>query len=101
FMALACDVAGDHRSAAIARKVALGAVAPAPLLLIGDLGRPERFLNMLRVFKPRSPMSMGAWCLVSFSGSASLAVGADLAGRPRTARALGGATALPGGYPGS
>ena len=49
----------------IARSVALGAVAPAPLLLIGDLGRPERFLNMLRIFKPRSPMNMGAWCLVA------------------------------------
>jgi Polysulphide reductase, NrfD len=98
FAALACDVAGDHRSAAIARRVALGAVAPAPLLLIGDLGRPERFLNMLRIFKPRSPMNMGAWCLVGFSGSAALAVGADLARRPKPARALGALTSLLGGY---
>ena len=45
FVALACDAAGDHRSAAIARKVALGVVAPAPALLIADLGRPERFLK--------------------------------------------------------
>jgi formate-dependent nitrite reductase membrane component NrfD len=101
FIGLACDAAGDRRSAAVARKVALGAVAPAPLLLIGDLGRPERFLNMLRIFKPRSPMSMGAWCLVAFSGSASLAVGADLAKKPRAARALGAVTALLGGYLGS
>src|ERR1700721_320374 len=74
FVALACDAAGDHRSAAIARKVALGAVTPAPVLLIADLGRPERFLNMMRIFKPRSPMNMGAWCLVAFSGTAGLAV---------------------------
>ena len=60
FVSLACDVAGDHRSAAIARKVALGVVAPAPVSLIADLGRPERFLNMTRVFKPRSPMNTGA-----------------------------------------
>ena len=32
---------------------------PAPALLIADLGRPARFLNMLRIFKPRSPMNIG------------------------------------------
>ena len=101
FVALACDVAGDARSARIARKVALAAVAPAPVLLIGDLGRPERFLNMLRVFKPRSPMNLGAWCLVGFSATAATAVGADLAGRPRAASGAGAATALLGGYLGS
>jgi hypothetical protein len=31
------------------------------------LGRPTRFLNMLRVFKPQSAMTMGAWTLVGFS----------------------------------
>jgi formate-dependent nitrite reductase membrane component NrfD len=101
FVALACDVAGDHHSAEIARKVALGAVAPAPLLLIGDLGRPERFLNMLRVFKPRSPMNMGAWCLVTFSSSAAAAVGADLIGWSKTADRIGVVTAVLGSYLGS
>ena len=102
FVALACDVAGDHRSAAIARKVALGAVAPAPVLLIADLGRPERFLNMMRIFKPRSPMNTGAWCLVAFSGSECAGGGvADLAGRPQAARALGALTSLLGSYLGS
>jgi hypothetical protein len=48
---------------------ALGAVI-SPALLIGDLGRPKRFLNMLRVFKWRSPMSMGVWILVLFSSCA-------------------------------
>jgi formate-dependent nitrite reductase membrane component NrfD len=101
FVALACDAAGDHRSAAIARKVALGAVAPTPILLIADLGRPERFLNMMRIFKPRSPMNMGAWCLVAFSGSCALAVGCDLVKRPNAARALGALTSLLGSYLGS
>ncbi|HEU0367959.1 MAG TPA: NrfD/PsrC family molybdoenzyme membrane anchor subunit, partial [Candidatus Acidoferrum sp.] len=50
--------------------------AICPMLLIADLGRPSRFLNMLRVFKLRSPMSMGAWILVAFSGCAFLAVAA-------------------------
>ncbi|HUO36059.1 MAG TPA: NrfD/PsrC family molybdoenzyme membrane anchor subunit [Candidatus Acidoferrum sp.] len=41
--------------------------AICPMLLIADLGRPARFLNMLRVFKWRSAMSMGAWILIGFS----------------------------------
>jgi formate-dependent nitrite reductase membrane component NrfD len=101
FVAVACDAAGDHRSAAIARKVALGVVAPGPVLLIADLGRPQRFLNMTRIFKPRSPMNTGSWCLVAFSGSGALAVTADLLRRPTAARALGATTALLGTYLGS
>jgi hypothetical protein len=38
----------------------------SPILLIMDLGRPHLFLNMLRVFKHRSAMSMGAWILTVF-----------------------------------
>src|SRR5437660_7866975 len=38
----------------------------SPILLIMDLGRPHLFLNMLRVFKHRSAMSMGAWILTAF-----------------------------------
>jgi Polysulphide reductase, NrfD len=64
-------------------------------------GRPERFLNMMRIFKPRSPMNTGAWCLVAFSGSGALAVAADLTGRPKAARALGALTSLFGSYLGS
>jgi formate-dependent nitrite reductase membrane component NrfD len=98
---LACDVAGDHRSAAVARKVALGAVTPGAPLLILDLGRPERFFNMLRIFKPRSPMSMGAWCLMGFSTVSGAAVAADVGGREKPARALGALMALFGTYLGS
>ncbi|HUF24374.1 MAG TPA: NrfD/PsrC family molybdoenzyme membrane anchor subunit [Vicinamibacterales bacterium] len=46
----------------------------SPLLLISDLGRPARFLNMLRVFKPQSPMSVGVWTLVVFSNAAIVAL---------------------------
>lgn len=45
----------------------------SPILLISDLGKPSRFLNMLRVFKPQSPMSVGVWTLMGFSGGASAA----------------------------
>jgi formate-dependent nitrite reductase membrane component NrfD len=101
FVALACDLAGDERSARVARRVSLGAVMPSPVLLIMDLGRPARFLNMLRIFKPRSPMSLGAWCLMSFSGTQTAAVGLDLLGRRREARAAGAVSAVLGGYLGS
>jgi hypothetical protein len=56
---------------------------------------------MLRIFKPRSAMSMGAWCLSAFSSAAGAAVAADLTGRRREATALGGATAFFGTYLGS
>jgi formate-dependent nitrite reductase membrane component NrfD len=52
---------------------AIGATASAPLL-ISDLGRPERFLNMLRVFKPQSAMSVGAWALAGFGACSTGAV---------------------------
>ena len=42
----------------------------SPVLLIMDLGRPHLFLNMLRVFKHRSAMSMGAWILSAFGACA-------------------------------
>jgi DMSO reductase anchor subunit len=56
---------------------------------------------MFRIFKTRSPMSMGAWCLGAFSGTGGGAVLADLLGRRRTARALSAATAAFGVYLGS
>jgi hypothetical protein len=52
-----------------------------PGLLIADLGRPSRFLNMLRVFKRRSAMSMGSWILSAFGGAAFTAVAANEAVR--------------------
>ena len=64
-----------------ARWIAAAGGAASPALLISDLGRPERFLNMLRVFKLRSPMSVGAWTLVAFSNAAAAAAFADAADR--------------------
>jgi hypothetical protein len=64
-----------------ARWVAAVGAALSPPLLISDLGRPERFLNMLRVFKLQSPMSVGAWTLVAFSNAAAAAAFADLVRR--------------------
>ena len=101
FVALGCELAGDRRSARIARMVSLGALMPSPPLLIADLGRPARFYNMLRIFKPRSPMSMGSWCLSAFGGLLAGAIGADVLRRPRAARALTAGAAVTGIYLGS
>src|SRR5215469_15246799 len=50
--------------------VAAIATVLSPILLILDLGRPRLFINMLRVFKPQSAMSMGAWILTAFGACA-------------------------------
>jgi len=55
----------DLAETAMVIAVVAGAVL-SPILLIMDLGRPRLFLNMLRVFKHRSAMSMGAWILSGF-----------------------------------
>jgi Polysulphide reductase, NrfD len=57
----------------VAVAVALAGAVLSPFLLVWDLGRPARFLNMLRVFKWRSAMSMGVWTLVTFSTFAGAA----------------------------
>lgn len=46
--------------------LAAGGTVFSPILLILDLGRPRLFINMLRVFKPQSAMSMGVWILTFF-----------------------------------
>ncbi|MBW3632112.1 MAG: polysulfide reductase NrfD [Chloroflexi bacterium] len=52
--------------ARVATYVSVVALVPCPPLLILDLGRPGRFLNMLRVFRTSSPMSVGTWGLTAF-----------------------------------
>lgn len=47
--------------------VSFVALLPCPVFLILDLGRPSRFLNMVRAFRPSSPMSMGTWGLNAFA----------------------------------
>ncbi len=74
---------GDDRAAIVthARWIAGAGGIASGALLTADLGRPERFLNMLRVFKLRSPMSVGAWTLTAFSTAAGAAAFADVASR--------------------
>ena len=67
----------DRRLVRDARWIAAAGSVISPALLISDLGRPARFLNMLRVFKPQSPMSVGVWTLLGFSGAAAATAFAD------------------------
>ena|SRR5947209_7219003 len=52
--------------------ISMAGVIASPALLISDLGRPARFLNMLRMFKPTSPMSVGSWILTASGATTSL-----------------------------
>jgi formate-dependent nitrite reductase membrane component NrfD len=76
--------------------MATGAIGLSLGALVKDLGRPARFLNMLRVFKPTSPMSVGVWILVGYAPLAGGAAASDVSGRlPRLGRLAGvGAAAL-------
>ena len=59
--------ADDRSAAAGGYYVAAAALVPCAPLLIADLGRPDRFHHMLRIFKPLSPMNLGAWTLTGFT----------------------------------
>ena len=77
----AARMSGHPTLARDARWIAAAGAAASPPLLISDLGRPDRFLNMLRVFKLQSPMSVGVWTLVAFSTASATAAFADVASR--------------------
>lgn len=66
-IAAAADLTGRRAMARVSRVGASAAISASLLALIHDLGRPMRFLNMLRVFKPSSPMSVGVWILVGYA----------------------------------
>ncbi len=74
----------------IARGAAAGGAAVGTVALIHDLGRPERFLNMLRVLKVTSPLSVGSYILAPFGGLSAAAFASNLTGRlPRLGRLAG------------
>jgi hypothetical protein len=72
-LAFLSGVRGNDVLAHRAWATAAAASAASPALLISDLGRPARFLNMLRMFKLTSPMSVGSWVLVGAGSSIPIA----------------------------
>ena len=91
----AAQLSGDRDLVTSCRIVAATGVAVSSGLLIHDLGRPERFLHMLRVFRPSSPMSVGSWVLAAAGGatfgSAVLARRRGFLGKVGDAAGFGGA----------
>lgn len=83
-------VADGADSAGLARRarwLALCGAAVAPAVLVFHLKTPERFLNMLRIVRPGSPMSWGSWGLVGFGAASAAAAGAGALGWRRAADA--------------
>jgi formate-dependent nitrite reductase membrane component NrfD len=80
-LGLAARIAGNERLARTSMYVGAAADAVSPLLLVSDLGRPERFLKMLRVFKVTSPMSVGSWLLFVSAGASVTAAALEKLGR--------------------
>jgi formate-dependent nitrite reductase membrane component NrfD len=74
-------IAGHERLAKTALYVAAAADVVSPALLTSDLGRPERFHHMFRVFKVTSPMSVGSWTLLVSGGASNTAAALELTGR--------------------
>ena len=79
-LAAGAQLSGYRPLARSAKISALGAISLSAVALINDLGRPARFVNMLRVFKPSSPMSVGSWLLAGYGPVAGAAAVADVTG---------------------
>jgi hypothetical protein len=79
-LAAAAQLSGYGELAKAAKVGALGAISGSAVALVHDLGRPERFVNMLRVFKPSSPMSVGSWLLAGYGPVAGAAAVCELTG---------------------
>lgn len=96
-LAEGAELTGRPALTRVCRLLAASGAAAGTVALIHDLGRPERFLNMLRVFKPTSPLSMGSYVLASFGTLSAAAAGSNLTGLlPGVGRAAGAAAGVLG-----
>lgn len=79
-LAAGADLTGRPALRRVARLGSLVSLLVSVGALVRDLGRPSRFLNMLRVVKPTSPMSVGTWILSLHGPFAGIAAAAEVAG---------------------
>jgi hypothetical protein len=91
-LALGARLVGNDLLARRALLAAAAGSAVSPALLIKDLGRPERFYNMLRVFKVTSPMSVGSWIIAGHGSATGLAASCEVLGILPRLRAFGEAS---------
>lgn len=74
------DLTGRPALRRVGHLAAAGGATTSVVFLIHDLGRPERFLNMMRVIKPTSPLSVGSWILAPFGTLAGATAASELTG---------------------
>ncbi|PPJ13968.1 polysulfide reductase [Nocardia nova] len=87
-LAMGAELTGRRKMARVTKVGGLAAILASLVALVHDLGRPERFVRMLRVFKPSSPMSVGSWILATYGPLAGVAAATEIAGWfPRVGRA--------------
>jgi formate-dependent nitrite reductase membrane component NrfD len=79
-IAAGADLTGRPTLRRSGRLGAIGALTFSMVALVHDLGRPERFLNMLRVAKLTSPMSVGTWILSIYGPFAGVAAATEVVG---------------------
>ncbi|MGW5019072.1 NrfD/PsrC family molybdoenzyme membrane anchor subunit [Streptomyces cacaoi] len=88
---------GRRQTARVLKSGAAGAISLSLAALVHDLGRPARFLNMLRVVKPTSPMNLGSWLLAGYAPLTFAAAASELSGRlPRAGAAATASAAVLG-----
>lgn len=92
-IAAGATVTGRPALARVLKLSSFAALGMSGVALVHDLGRPARFFNMLRVFKPTSPMSVGSWVLAGFAPFSAAAALSALTGRFRVIGGVGTAGA--------
>ncbi len=80
-LAAGADLTGRTELSRVAKSGACAAITLSLIALVHDLGRPARFVNMMRVFKVTSPMSVGTWLLGGYAPAAGVAAATALTGR--------------------
>lgn len=105
-IASVADLGGRNAHARMIRNgryIAVAGAATGAVLLIADLHTPKRWYNMLRIFRPTSPMSIGTCILSGFAGFSGLAALAQFFSQPgrRWPRHLARAAQVPAALAGA
>jgi formate-dependent nitrite reductase membrane component NrfD len=98
-LSLSAKLFGNEKLSKRALFIGAAFDAVSPVLLISDLGRPERFHHMLRVFKVTSPMNVGAWVLLVNGGASNTAAVLELLGILKPIKLLAELVAAAAGPP--
>ncbi|MFZ0341664.1 MAG: NrfD/PsrC family molybdoenzyme membrane anchor subunit, partial [Gaiellaceae bacterium] len=84
----AARLTGNEKLARTSLYICAVADLVSPVLLVSDLGRPERFHHMFRVLKVTSPMNIGSFVLLASGGASGTAALLELLGRLKPVKLL-------------